>query len=232
MDFSYMIHLAVTSIALLIGVLLRNKVKLLQKFLIPASIIGGFLLLLFYNFLGPILGLSNAFLGNLVYHLLNISFIAMMLRIPETNHKAGAATRQNVVAIASQYGFQCLFGLLATFLMIKTFAPDLFPAFGFTLPLGFELGPGQAYSMSLVWDAMGFVVGSIGGVILINIAIRRKWLSPAQIEKLHSREVRTSFLAQEKQTGAVLTTNSEAIDSFTYHIALIGMTYFLSFELL
>lgn len=247
MDFSYMIHLAVTSIALLIGVLLRNKVKLLQKFLIPASIIGGFLLLLFYNFLGPILGLSNAFLGNLVYHLLNISFIAMMLRIPETNHKAGAATRQNVVAIASQYGFQCLFGLLATFLMIKTFAPDLFPAFGFTLPLGFELGPGQAYSMSLVWEAMGFdgassvglsmaaigfVVGSIGGVILINIAIRRKWLSPAQIEKLHSREVRTSFLAQEKQTGAVLTTNSEAIDSFTYHIALIGMTYFLSFELL
>lgn len=89
-DFTYIIHLAVISMALLLGVLLRNKVRFLQKYLIPASIIGGFFLLLFYNFVGPNIGLTNDFLGDLVYHLLNISFISMMLRIPETSAKRKA----------------------------------------------------------------------------------------------------------------------------------------------
>ncbi|MFA7190421.1 MAG: sodium/glutamate symporter [Sphaerochaetaceae bacterium] len=247
-NFTYIIHLAVTSLALLLGVLLRNKVRFLQKYLIPASLIGGFFLLLFYNFVGPHIGLTNDFLGDLVYHLLNISFISMMLRIPETSaKKKSKAVKQNVIALASQYGFQCLLGLLVTALMIHTFAPGLSPAFGYTLALGFELGPGQAYSMSLPWESMGFsgassvglamaatgfLVGSVGGVILINIAIRRKWLSQEQIDKLHSREVKTSFVSSDHKPGAILTTNSEAIDSFTYHIALVGMTYLLSYGVL
>lgn len=245
MDFTYMIHLAAISIGLLLGVLLRNKIKLLQRFLIPASIIGGFFLLVFYNFIAPGMGMNNDFLGDLVYHLLNISFIAMMLRIPEKDKtRKGPAIRQNVVALVAQYGFQCLIGLLGAFLMIKTFAPDLFPAIGFTLPLGFELGPGQAYSMTQPWESMGFhgatsvgltmaaigfIVGSVGGVILINIGIRRKWLSDEQIEKLRSREVKTSFLSETRSPGAMLTTNSEAIDSFTYHVALVSITYLISY---
>lgn len=248
MDFSYMIHLAIISSGLLLGVFLRQKVKVLQKWLIPASILGGFFLLVFYNFIAEKLGLNSDFLGDLVYHLLNISFIAMMLRIPDKTRKGKAkAVRQDVVALVSQYGFQCLFGLLITIVMIKTFAPDLSPAFGFTLPLGFELGPGQAYSMSYQWEnlgfpgassvgltmaAMGFIVGSIGGVILINIAIRRGWLSEEQIAKLQSKEVKTSFLSTDHNTGAILTTNSEAIDSFTYHVALVAITYLLSYGLL
>lgn len=247
-DFTFIIHFAVIAIGLLLGVFLRNKIRFLQKFLIPASIIGGFFLLVFYNYVAPGLGMNNEMLGTLVYHLLNISFISMMLRLPaEGKKRGGPAVRQNVVALIGQYGLQTLLGLLVAYLMMATFAPDLFPAIGLSLTLGFELGPGQAYSMTLPWEGMGFtgassvgltmaasgfIVGSVGGVILINIAIRRKWLSDEQISKLRSSSVRTSFLADEHKPGALLTTNGEAIDSLTYHACLVGLTYLLSYLLL
>ncbi len=47
MNFSYMIHAGIVSAALLLGALLRARVRVLQKYLIPSSIIGGALLLLF-----------------------------------------------------------------------------------------------------------------------------------------------------------------------------------------
>ena len=72
MDFNAIINLGVVGAGLLIGALLRAKVRLLQRFLIPSAIIGGFFLLFFYNFAAPRIGLEAGFLGDLVYHLLNI----------------------------------------------------------------------------------------------------------------------------------------------------------------
>ena len=83
MDFSYIIHFGIISAALLLGAFLRSRIRFLQKYLIPSSIIGGFVLLFFYNYAAPHLNLNSDFLGDLVYHLLNVSFIAMMLRTPE-----------------------------------------------------------------------------------------------------------------------------------------------------
>ena len=82
MDFNAVVNLGVVSLGLLVGALLRARVHILQRFLIPSAIIGGFFLLLFYNFVAPRIGLDADFLGDLVYHLLNISFIAMALRNP------------------------------------------------------------------------------------------------------------------------------------------------------
>lgn len=248
-DFSYMIHFGIISSALLLGVTLRNKVKLLQHFLIPSSIIGGFFLLIFYNYLAPKLNLNNDFLGSLVYHLLNISFISMMLRVPSKNRlgtKTGSI-KQNVFAMIGQYGFQSLFGLLIAILLGKTIVKNLNPAIGYTLTLGFELGPGQAYTMAKVWESpsmgnfigassigltlatIGFIVGSIGGVILINIGIKNHWLTEEQIQKLRSKSTKTSFISTTKQPGSFITTNSESIDSFTYHICIVALTYLISY---
>ena len=243
MTFSYIIHIGILSGALLIGALLRSKVKFIQHFLIPSSIIGGFFLLVTYNFITPHFGLSSDFLGELVFHLLNISFIAMMLRHPEKKEKSRAVS-DNVIAILLQYGFQVAFGLILTLVLIYTVYPDLFPAFGLALPLGFELGPGQAYSISLPWESMGFegatsvglalaaigfLVGSIGGVILINIGVAHGWVDAETAAKLRSRGVRTGFLSKdEMRESSKFTTDSESIDSFTYHIALVMVTYILS----
>ena len=252
MNFNAIINLGIVGAGLLFGALLRAKVKLLQRFLIPSAIIGGFFLLIFYNFVAPRIGLEAAFLGDLVYHLLNISFIAMALRNPsDDNPKDGSGRRsfiQNVIAIFGQYGLQCFFGLLATLLMIVTFVPDLFPAIGLSLPLGFELGPGQAYSISLPWENMGFegatsvglamaaagfITGSIGGVILINLGVKNGWIPREEAEKLKERKLFTGFFERGKtREGSRLTSEGESIDTLSYHVALIMVSYLVSWAML
>lgn len=250
MEWSYIIHLSVISISMLIGSFLRAKVKLFQKYLIPAPMLAGFLLLFFYNFCGPKMGLENGFLDDLVYHLLNISFISMMLRIPEKKEKSNKRVlAENTVSLVFQYGIQVFLGLLLTVLLMKTFFPTLFPAFGLALPLGFELGPGQAYSLSAPWEAMGFkgasdvgltmaamgfIVGSVGGVVLINKGVKNKWFEEKYIVNLTKRGTKSGFLGvlDKKPEGSRQTTDSDTIDSLSYHFALVFMTYLLSFGLL
>ena len=252
MDFNAVVNLGVVSLGLLVGALLRARVHILQRFLIPSAIIGGFFLLLFYNFVAPRIGLDADFLGDLVYHLLNISFIAMALRNPvgtrSRDRRARRTLAENVIAIFGQYGLQCFFGLLATLMLIITVYPDLFPAIGLTLALGFELGPGQAYSMTLPWEALGFtggtsvglamaaagfITGSIGGVVLINLAVRRGWIASDDAEKLRKRTLFSGFLPKgQTREGSRLTSEGESIDTLSYHVALIMVAYLVSWLML
>ena len=253
MNWNFFYHIGIISTALLLSALLRARVRFLQRFLIPAPIMGGLLLLVFYNFVAPKWGLRNDFLGDIVYHLLNISFIAMLLRVTGKQPKEARAKRtlaENVTAVMAQYGLQCFFGLFATWVMIKTFAPTLFPAFGYTLPLGFELGPGQAYSIALGWEkmgfrgassvgltmaAIGFLIGSFGGVILINQGLRRGWIGADQAKRINEKSVRTGFFSRnesERPIGSYLSTDGESLDSLSYHIAVVMATYLLSWAVL
>ncbi|MFA5467874.1 MAG: sodium:glutamate symporter, partial [Sphaerochaetaceae bacterium] len=106
MNWNYIIHIGIISLSLLGGALLRARVKFLQRFLLPVSIIAGVFLFIFYNFIAARIGFRSDFLGELVYHLLNISFIAMMLRVdkrePDKRTKKGILG-QNVTAVIGQY---------------------------------------------------------------------------------------------------------------------------------
>lgn len=253
MNWNYILHIGIISTALLLSALARARIRFLQRYLIPAPIVAGILLLVFYNFFAPKLGLANDFLGEIVYHLLNISFIAMMLRVvPENRNrvKASRTIAANVTAVMAQYGLQAFFGLLVAALLIATVSPDLFPAIGFTLPLGFDLGPGQAYSIGVTWEkmgfrgassvgltmaAIGFLVGSFGGVMLINQGIKRGWIAKGYREKINQQSIRTGFFSRittERPIGSYLTTDGESLDSLTYHIALVMATYLISWAFL
>ncbi|MFA5467701.1 MAG: sodium:glutamate symporter, partial [Sphaerochaetaceae bacterium] len=157
---------------------------------------------------------------------------------------------QNVTAVIGQYGLQCFFGLAVTAILIATIKPDLFPAIGYTLVLGFELGPGQAYSIGSTWEKMGFVggasvgltlaaigffVGSFGGIVLINQGIKRGWIGKEHLENLKKKSVRTGFFSRiesERPVGSYLSTDGESIDTFSYHIALVMFIYLLSWLVL
>jgi ESS family glutamate:Na+ symporter len=203
-----------------------------------------------YNFVFPALQLTTVRFGEMVYHLLNISFIAMTLRKPPPREAQGnPAIFATSVAVLSQYALQALLGLLITFLFMSTLFPNLFPSFGFLLPLGFVLGPGQAFAIGNGWEPMGFAnAGTVGltfaavgflwacfgGVFLINYGIRRGWVKRDQIEILRSRGVRTGLYQkhEEKPVGSRLSTETEAIDSMTFHLGLIFFTYLISYLLL
>ncbi|WP_320128188.1 sodium:glutamate symporter [uncultured Sphaerochaeta sp.] len=253
MNWNYIIHIGIISFALLLAALLRARIRFFQRFLMPAPIIAGLILLVFYNFLAPLWNLQNDFLGEIVYHLLNISFIAMLLRVtPRDKSKEGGKKMlaENVMAVMGQYGIQCTLGLLTTALLIATIQPDLFPAIGFTLPLGFELGPGQAYSIGSTWEkmgfrggssvgltlaAIGFLIGSFGGVILINQGLKRGWIQKKYRDKINSKSIRTGFFSRnqkERPIGSYLSTDGESLDTLSYHIALVMFTYLLSWGFL
>ncbi len=226
---------------------MRHKSKFLQKFLIPNSLTAGFILLIFYNIFSQSDYLSTENLGTFVYHFLSISFIAMTLKkSPPRKDGKGPLLFSNSISIIFQYAIQSIVGLLATLLFIKTLYPNLFPGFGFFVPLGFALGPGQAYAIGSGWQsfgfqdggnvglcfaAIGFIYACFGGIWFIHYGIRKKWIRPETLKKIHSQGVKTGFIGRNKSqpSGAKLTTDSEAIDSFSFNIAFIFATYFISY---
>ncbi|MFP4331098.1 MAG: sodium:glutamate symporter [Spirochaetaceae bacterium] len=252
MDFNWLffVHLGLIGFALLVATVIRVRVRFFQKYLIPNALTAGFLLLPFYNYLGPALGVTQDGLGELVYHLLSISFVSMTLRRSDgTGTKGDKRIFATSVSVLSQYAVQAFLGLIVTYIFIKTILPELFPAFGFLLPLGFVLGPGQAFAIGQGWSqfgfegagtigltfaAIGFIVSSFGGVFLINFGIRRGWLTEEFLQGLKKGGVRSGVLPRsgENPTGARLTTESEAIDSMTYHAGMVLFVYFLGYLVL
>ncbi len=249
-DWSLFIDLGVISAGLLIATFIRARVRFFQRYLIPNALTAGFILLPFYNFVFPALGLSNLSLGQLVYHLLSISFVAMTLR---RSKPAGTWGDKRIyatsVGILSQYALQALLGLLITFLFMKTMMPSLFPSFGFLLPLGYALGPGQAYAIGQGWEAFGFKGGGsvgltfaafgflwacFGGIFLVNYGIRKGWLANRFADRLEKQGIKTGVYerGQDRPVGSYLTTETEAIDSMTFNTAVVLVVYLLSYLLL
>ncbi|MBU4444423.1 sodium:glutamate symporter [bacterium] len=246
----FFLDLGVISIALLFATLLRTRIKFFQKYLIPNALTAGFMLLFFYNFVAKYVGMNNSDLGAMVYHLLSISFIAMSLRkAPMPRIKGDLGIFSTSVAIISQYAIQIIIGLLLTFFFMKTFFPSLFPSFGLFIPLGFALGPGQAYAIGQGWEsfgfqgagtvgltfaAVGFIWACFGGMWLINYGIRKKWITEEKLKKLRQRNVSTGVYSKDKElpVGSHLTTETEAIDSLTYNGSMVLVVYLLSFLLL
>jgi len=250
MNFAWSIFLDLGLIcaALLIATFIRSKVRFFQKFLIPNALIAGFILLPFYNYAAPRLGMGNEGLKNLVFHLLNLSFVAMSLRGMGMKG-AGRRIFSSAVTIIIQYTLQVIVGFGLTLLFIYTFLPKLFPSFGLLMPLGYGLGPGQAFSIGDSWKGLGFedggnlglVFAAIGylwacflGIALITIGRRRGWMDPELAGIIEKRRLRTGILPikEKRPVGSLLTTETEAIDTLSFNLALVLGVYLLAFLLL
>ncbi|MBN2280774.1 MAG: sodium:glutamate symporter [Candidatus Marinimicrobia bacterium] len=249
-QWDFFIDFGIISFSLLLATFLRYKIKFLQKYLIPNSLTAGFFLLVFYNFFANMDIVSTDNLGTIVYHFLSISFIAMTLKnnpVREKGHKP--ALFSNSISLIFQYAIQAIIGLLVTFILIKTHYPNLFPSFGFFVPLGFAQGPGQSFAIGKNWETMGFEgAGSVGltfaaigflyacfgGVWLINYGIKKEWLSKEKLELIKDKGIRTGLFKQNDSTpeGSKLTSESEAIDTLTLNFAMVFGVYLLSFLLL
>lgn len=249
MDFSWKVVIDAGAIsgALIFATILRSKIRFFQKYLIPNALTAGFLLLPLYNYLMPAVGYTTNKLGELVYHLLNISFIAMSLRSspPKVKGSKGKGVIGMSSAILLGYATQTILGLCLTLL----FMPGIHPAFGMFLPLGFALGPGQAFAIGKGWESMGFdgassvgltlaAIGYLwacfGGIILINTGIKKGWIDGKGLKALKDKTILTGIIPADgdRPVGARLSTDTEALDSFSFHTAIVVVTYFLSFLLL
>jgi ESS family glutamate:Na+ symporter len=246
-NWSLFVDLGIISAALLLATFIRAKVTFFQRFLIPNALTAGFILLPLYNFVFPHIGVSSEGLGDLAYHLLALSFIAVALRrSPEQEEKRGKRRFSLAVGILSQYAVQTFFGLVLTFVLMATIFPNLYEPFGFLLPLGFVLGPGQALAIGRGWSAfgiegagsvgltfaaLGFILASFGGVYLINYGLRKGWVTKEQLSTMRTKTVTTGIVPRnvKKPEGTRLTTETEAIDSMTFNAAIVMVVYLVAY---
>ncbi|MFA4839880.1 MAG: hypothetical protein WC703_10450, partial [Candidatus Neomarinimicrobiota bacterium] len=219
MDFSYL------SIFLILGTVLRRYGKFFQKYLIPNNIIAGFIGLIVGPQIIGLLDMNIDRLGAYVYHLLALTFVAMGLRQEKSHWGKGPLSFG--LAMLSSYIVQGVVGLLVAFFFIYTTMPNLAPSIGLLLPMGFGMGPGQAFTMGKAWEsfgleggaatgltiaAIGYLVAYFGGIIIIHRGIKNKETNLIKGMEGITEDMRTGVIKRGKpQIGSFLTLSQEAI---------------------
>tara|TARA_R100001143_G_scaffold63607_1_gene73959 strand:- start:1067 stop:2446 length:1380 start_codon:yes stop_codon:yes gene_type:complete len=237
LDFAWM------GVLLILGTWLRSKVPILQKYLIPANLIAGVIgLVIGANLLGWI-DLTTDRLGAYVYHLLALLFIALGLRAPKS--EIGISSVKFAMIFLSVYLVQAITGLLIAFLLFYTIMPELFVGIGFLPPLAFGMNPGIAYSIGSNWEHFGFEYGGVVGLTFsaigfliaytIGIALVRNGIRKGKAVFIDggseiSEDVKKGILKNPAGNGdEKITTSPENIESLSFHIGLIGMTFVLTY---
>lgn len=214
---------------LLLGVLLRAKIKLFQNLFLPASVIGGFVGLL----LGPIvlkqyavLPIPQDFISDfaLIPGILILPIIASVpLGLGMNKGAEGIPKSKGVILPMFLLGTGCAFGLFAlgfaTKMIFTRLMPqlDIYPAFGMELSLGFFGGHGTAGLVGNILKKLGFpywevaqgvavtsaTVGLVGGIILgmifINTAARKNKIKKLTDPSKLPEEMRKGYQADRSK---------------------------------
>ena len=192
---SALVQVFIIALAVLAGNILRRKVKVLRRSLIPSALLGGLIILLlklWADFNGII---DKRFMETVTYHTLALGFIAMSLRASKETDRANTRTVIDTGTLTiGTYIIQGIIGLLVTIPMYLWWrnpeaGRDIFYSGGLLVPMGYGQGPGQALNFGTIYQlgaadqgidfhgidfglsiaAIGFLVGSVIGVIYMNI---------------------------------------------------------------
>lgn len=249
-------------ICILLGsLLLANILKCkgpLKKSLLPNAVLGGLIVLMIstilyyttgdYLFNQSWLSVDGSGMDTLeiiTYHCLAIGFIAMTLRNSErktTKARAGEILNSGLLTV-STYLVQAFVGLVITILAALVIEGFL-PTSGMLLCFGFGQGTGQAMTqganfdaaagtgevymnMGLAIAAAGFLIASIGGVIILNI-LRRKNKLPVRDEQYYAQAQKKA----QKNLYEEEVTSNESVDKLSINIALVFITYAISYGMM
>ena len=243
MDFGIM------SIVILVAHLIRYVIKPFQSWYIPTSILAGFIgLFCGYQFLDVLpFSLNAKGTPNMIGYpaiLIVILYSTLFLggKSKKINYKliikGVGDTFFNCWSVqVAQYGIGILFGVTVLALLY----PNLPAGFAVMMPSGFMGGHGVATSFGTFFadngweDAMtvgytfataGVLVGLFGGIILINIAARRGWTKLIDSPTNLPEYMLSSFIpVNERGVIGQETVHSIALDSLTWHFALIMIAY-------
>ena len=233
------------SILLLVGKIIRVKVRFIQQLFIPPSLIAGLLgLALGPNGLGWI-PLSNE-IGTYAAILIALVFGALPLSSPNIPMKE-VATRVGPMWAFAQIGLLLQWGVMGLFglYVMKLIWPNLHDAFGVMLSTGFYGGHGTAAAIGaafegLGWDearslgmttaTVGVVCAIIGGLMMVKWAARHKHTAFITDFDDLPEELRSGLLPEGKRDSiGEATTSSISIDSLTFHMAMVCMVAFFGY---
>ncbi|AWB82708.1 sodium:glutamate symporter [Corynebacterium yudongzhengii] len=231
------------SFLLVVGNILRNRIALLQKLLLPAPITAGLLGLL----LGPeVLGLIpfSDQVGNYTGILIAFVFasIAYSMELSgSVSHGARNMWSYSTIMFMGQWG---LFILLGVYFFAPVFNTENW--FGMMLPVGFvggfgsaaavgsaleDAGAEAAQSLGFTSATIGTLVAIIGGVIVANWGIRAG--KSTELSGDLPKELRTGFIADAKERPSIgkATTNPSAIEPIALHVGFVTFTVLLAYTI-
>lgn len=247
--FDAMIVFGALSILLLIGLFFRARLNFFQKFFVPACIIAGILGLILRTTAVGLGWISPGaeFLETSVYHIFNITFISLGLTVAVKNKTSDKNNFRNVsimgLLIASVAALQFTIGGVIVFILNKL-GYNLFETFGFMVAMGFEEGPGQALSIGKTMETFGFADAATIGLsfatmgfifaIFIGVPIVGRAIKKGKIEIVGgkiSEPFLTGFFSRgkQKEIAGMHTTHPAALDCLSFHVALVGAVYFLTY---
>ena len=235
---AFIIEIGIIAGALMVSNMLRRRIPLFRKMLMPISVLAGFLLLIL-----KVTGVyhpDNEMLEMLVFHSIALGFIAMSLRTREQVATTGSRVTglKSGAIIVATYVVQALAGLLITISLAYTFMPDMFLAAGLLLPMGFGQGPGQANNVGTSYQALGFVGGhSFGlaiaaagyicactvGIVMLNRWSRKGLLRSGDKDK-ETENISSAYFQDHNEIPV-----SDSIDRFSVQAAMVLLVYLATF---
>ena len=236
------VDIGIVSALLLIGKLMRVRIKLVQKLFIPPSLLAGFIGLA----LGPhgfdILPLSTQ---TGTYAGILIAFIFGAL--PLTSQKVQGKNR----GIANMWAYsqgglllQWAFGGFLGLLILNQLWP-LSPGFGITMPSGFcgghgtaaaigqafgQLGHDEILTLAMTAATAGIVASVILGLIFVKWGASKKHTAFLADYNDLPAELQTGLLPQDKRESmGESTCSSISIDSLTFNLSLVCLIAFCGY---
>ncbi|MBQ3738684.1 MAG: hypothetical protein II862_06835 [Bacteroidales bacterium] len=236
----WLVQFCILATALLLGNVLRTKMPFLNKSLLPSALLGGLLLIIFKQFPNCREIINKPMMEIVTYHALGLGFVALALK---NNKIESRSTPMKVIETgaltASTYVIQGIVGLVISILFFY-FGKRLFYAAGLLLPMGYGQGPGQALNFGKIFTgwatqqgfdfpgadfglsiaATGFVVGSVVGVIYMNI-LRRKGI----LSRKKNADAQVNTLQDYESEGEI--PDAESVDKLSIQICMVLFVYFL-----
>ena len=231
----YLGQLALLFFAMLIGNIFRTQIPFLKKLYIPSALIGGGLVLLLKQ-IPAVDGFVNGVVMQIItYHCLGIGFAALALKTAKSKKLVSTVKVVESGAImAGSYLLQAIVGLVIS--IGAFFLADYFFAAGLILPMGFGQSTGSALSWGSKYEtsygfeggasyglavaAIGFIVGSVIGVIYLNVASRKGKVKPRRGKAAQPQVV---------YEGENEIPNSESIDKLSVQLCLVVLAYVCSY---
>ncbi len=216
---SALVQISVLLVAALIGNSIRRLVPFVRKSLLPSSVVGGLLILIF-KFIPAVNSFIDAdLMEGVAYHCLALGFISIALKSNVNKSDGTGIVIKTGAVVVGTYLIQGIVGIAITILLSLVIG-GLIPAAGLLLPLGFGQGPGQALnglyegaSFGLTIATVGFLVACIVGVIYLNVLKRKKRLT--DIDEGEFSEV----IEQADAPNDIPL--SDSIDKFTVQVAIV-----------
>lgn len=239
----------IMSALLFVAKILRSKIKFIQKFYIPSSLLAGVIGLFLGKYFLNVLPFSteiSSYSSILIAVLFATMFLGNKKKVSFKNMftSVGDTFLVNAATEIFQYGIFILIGVLILPLLFN----GINAGFGVLLPAGFVGGHGTAAAMGAAfqdmgWDeatsigqtfaTIGLISGIVIGVILINIGARKGYTRLiTRVDEL-PEDMKTGLIAEENRTSMGKNTVSPmSIDPLTWHITLVlvavGLAYLIN----